>query len=100
MKIIIILLLLSLTGCSGMYVSNNMMAMGTIGRNQINMCKEIPPEPVPVGKEFEIDGPPKATKVCIDLGNKNQPQGTIAKLFSLIIELAPYVALAFGLPIL
>ena len=74
--------------------------MGTIGHNQINMCREYPPDAVPVGEEFKLEGPPSPIKVCVEMGNKTAPQGTIGKLFDFLATIAPFVALAFGVPAL
>lgn len=85
--------ILLFTACAGVFIDNDRLMMVSIGRNEVKACTELI---VPVGAEFELEGPPERT--CIEMGNKSQPQGTMAKFFSLIADLAPFVALAFGIP--
>ena len=110
-----ILLAFSLIGCAGALVEDNRMVIISVGKNYINTCRMGSQEPVvaptgetlPVGRWARIEstangtvGYPDVGRYCVEIGNKTPPTGWFGHLMEFLGSVAPFVALAFGIPVL
>lgn len=120
MKAVLILLFLSLSGCAGAYIEKDRMFVMSLGKSYIKACRpdqEQVAVPVAIfnGKPEmarwarltgdTIDGtleaiPMVSNNTCVVVGNNTPPQGVWGKMFDFLASVAPFVAMAFGIPAL
>ena len=111
-----------LTGCAGAVISSDRMAIGAIGRSYIEACKEPVKENAITslanqsvqlearawarfvgdaeGNTAATTVPLEHEKYCVKIGNNTPPSGFWASFMDFLGGIAPYVAMAFGIPAL
>jgi len=114
-----IIVLISFSGCAGALIEKDRMFVGAVGKSYIKTCRMNDNKPVVLNEEVRpelsrwvsirsvrVDGEtvtvatPSDERYCVEIGNNTPPQGVWGKLFDFLTSVAPFVAMAFGIPAL
>ena len=112
-------LILLMSGCAGALIEKDRMYVGAVGKSYIKTCRMNDNKPVVLNEDARpelsrwvsikstmVNGEtvtvatPSDEKFCVEIGNNTPPQGVWGKLFDFLGSVAPFVAMAFGIPAL